>query len=150
MPIRAAIRNLLAATPEVAALATGGIYTSTDVGRDGLTRTGTPEAYDSNGYMLPSVWVVERSDSAWGGIDDMHEQVTSTRKMLEIYFYDDGDLGYNTIDQLRDLVYGLLHGKFIGGSRVRWTYDANDLRDEALNNAALIRSDYAAIRIRQG
>lgn len=143
------IKLVLSSHAPLALLLTGGIYTFAETGKEGVGPTGTPDAF-SQGYLTPMCVIVERSEMPWGGIHDHFENTESTRKVVEIYYYNDADVGYNVIREARDMVYGLLHNALIGGLRTKWLSDVNDLRDEVLNNAAMIRSDYQGVRIRRG
>lgn len=143
-----AITALLKLNAPLVAIITGGIYAEEDLGPDGLTKTSAPAAVWSAGYLKPVIRVKERTDQPWGGINDTQNQTSSFQKMIEIWFYDDGPKGYGTIELAQSMVYALLHMKLVNKSRLRNSFNVPDLRDAELNNAAVIRADYAAILVK--
>ena len=131
----------------VATLCTGGIFTYAQTGRNGITRLMASAPYDgTTGLLKPCCLVKGREMVPDGGIDDDITQDVSYRQVVELWFYDDGDNAYTTIESARSRAKVLLHGKMIGTSKFipHWVGEIlTQQRDEALENALMIRSDYA-------
>lgn len=143
------IRDFLRSDATLVALLTGGIWQLSDTGRNGLDRRSRPEAFDgTTGVLKPTAVLRGRGHHKWGGIDDITESTTSGRQVLEIYFYDDGDRTYNTIESARSRVKSLLHYKRLPGiSMIKWFNNLDDEKAEELNEALMIRGDYEIIAI---
>ncbi|MEO8396496.1 MAG: hypothetical protein ABI700_26115 [Chloroflexota bacterium] len=142
MAISETIRDLLADDATLAALLVGGIYSDEQTGRNGISRVTTPDAYSD---FLLSCAIVKAGDlKAQAAIRD---SLGGARQTLSVYLYDDGDNGYGTILTARDWIVGLLDRVWIDGAGyMRRVSGAEELRDPKLNNAALVRIDFAVIR----
>lgn len=128
-------------------LLTGGIFTYPETGRNGITRLIASAPYNSTtGLLKPCCLIKGRDEVPDGGIDDDGTQAVSYRQVIELWFYDDGDTTYTTIEAARTRAKTLLHGKMIGSTKFipHWAGNIlNQQRDEALENALMIRADYA-------
>jgi hypothetical protein len=143
--ITAAIKTLFAAdngASGINTLLTGGIRTKRELGREGLSRTSTPTAYDgTTKLMLPNVVISQRAQIPTYDLADQHQQYVSTRQILELWFYNDN--AYAALESARDRAYTLLHEKNISGvGRVTWIGGMDDARAEELNNAAMLKAEY--------
>jgi hypothetical protein len=131
----------------VATLCTGGIFTYAQTGRNGITRVMSSAPFDATtGLLKPCCLVKGREEVPDGGMDDDQTQEVSYRQVVELWFYDDGDRAYTTIESARTRAKVLLHGQMIGSSKFIPHWAGNILtqqRDEALDNALMIRSDFA-------
>lgn len=144
MAISAVIRDVLASDAGLAALLTGGIYSYEQIGRNGISRVTTPDAYAADGFLKPCAIVKGGDARATGAIRD---DAPGMRQMVEVYLYDDGDRGYGTITQARDLAAALLDWQWLADAGfARRAGGADDLRDPKLNNAALVRGDFEIAR----
>lgn len=140
----AAIKAVLEADATLLATATGGIFDWDETGRQGLSRTATPGAFDSNQVIKPTVLVKLRSAVPDGQLADDASQYVSLREVIEIWLY--ADNSYSAIETMRDRVYVLLHGKQIDGSFVvRWVGDVRPGIRELDLDAFVERSDYMAV-----
>jgi hypothetical protein len=124
-------------------LLTGGIYTYEDTGRLGINRDSASSAFDSTtGLLKPCCVVKERSQIGDSGIRDV--AVASYREVVELWFYNDGNATYDTLESARDRAFLLLDGLMIGGDKrvPLWMGNVLKDRDGALNNAVMLRADY--------
>ncbi|MCZ2099716.1 MAG: hypothetical protein LC121_26330 [Anaerolineae bacterium] len=143
MAIGETIRDVLAGDGTLAALLTGGIYSYDETGRNGISRAALPDAFDTDGFLLPCAVVKTGEARAAAAIRDSQ---SGTRQMVEVYVYNDGDSDYGTITSARELVIGLLDRQWIAGvGFVQRAGGADDLRDPKLNNAALARVDFEVV-----
>lgn len=148
MTTLSAAKAVLKADATLVAAATGGIWDWDETGRLGLSRTGTPTAWDSNLRIKPCVLLKLRSAEPDGSLRDDATQYSSVREMLECWFYQ--DTGYTAIETMRSRVYALLHAKQLSGTfQVLWAGDVRNQRDIALD-ASVERSDYLAMVKRKG
>ena len=144
------VRNVLIADVGpggVATMLTGGIYTYEQTGRLGINRNSTPDAFDSVG-LKPCAVIKSRAKMPDGQITDLHLQWQSARQVVEIWIYQDGDVGYSVIDQAVARIYTLLQARRVNGKPVRWqqTLDRPP-RDESLNMACFSRIDFQVLAI---
>lgn len=123
-------------------LLTGGIRTKRELTRDGISRKTTPSAYDgATRLLLPNAVISQRGLVPTYELADQHQQLVSTRQVLELWFYDDDS--YAVIEQARDRAYALLHEQNISGvGRCTALPGLDDLRAEELNNAAMLKAEY--------
>ena len=143
MSALSAAKAILEADATLLATATGGIFDYTETGRQGLSRTITPTAFDSNGIIKPCVLLKLRDAIPDGQLADDASQYVSVRQILEAWFY--ADSSFAAIETMRDRVFTLLHGKQLTGTFVvRWAGDVRGQRDIELD-AFLERSDYLVI-----
>ena len=137
MAISEAIRDVLAADATLAALATGGIYSYEQTGRNGISRVTTPNAYQPGGFLKPSVVVKAEAAKTVPAIRD---SASGAQQMVEVYLYDDGDHGFDTLSSARDRVITLLDRQWLSGiGYLRQISGADNERDPKLNNAALVQ-----------
>jgi hypothetical protein len=132
-------------------LLTGGIYTFRELDRHGISRTGLADAFDADGILQPCLVIRQRSEFQTAQVADEGQQLKSTAQSVELYFYDDGDTGYSTIDTARTRTYTVLSDRQITGSghhKLVWQIDLDDLREPDLEHAAVLRADYRAVRVK--
>lgn len=152
MSADADFRTILAAdtgTGGVATLLTGGIYTYEQTGRLGINRNGTPSAFSTTtGLLKPCAVIKPRAKVPDGEIVSLGSQLASYRQVVEVWLYNDGDVGYTVIDQAVARVYKLLHAKRAGNRPVRWQNTIErPPRDDTLNYACVARVDFLVIAI---
>lgn len=129
-------------------LLTGGIYTYSESGRLGPNRDATPSAFDSTtGLLKPCCVVKDRSAIPDGGASDDAQHLSSYRQVEELWFYDDGDAGYATIQAAMIRAFTLLHGQHVSYAQAHWAGNVIDQRDPALDYAAVSRSDFAIVAL---
>jgi len=87
---------------------TGGVYTSSAVGPEGITRDTTPTAFDASGYLKPCALVRQRGSVPTGEVVDYNDRTTSARQIVEIWLYQ--DRGYSAIDTALARLYVLFQG----------------------------------------
>lgn len=135
-----AIKTLLEADGTLLATATGGVWDIDESGPNGLSRTTTPAAFDSNEIIKPAILLKSRGARPDGVLADDANQYKSTQEVVEVWAYEDS--GYSNIDTMLDRVYALLEAKQITGAfRVYWDGTLPQARDNDLG-ANVQRSDY--------
>jgi hypothetical protein len=133
----------------IATLATGGIYTFEDTKRLGLSHIDTPNAWDSNGILLPTIILKDRDQVRDNGILEDAGQVISFREVLETWYYEEGEAGYASIELMRNRAFKLLHGIKVSSCLVRWVSNTLRRRDSALAYASMEKSDYEIRSLQQ-
>jgi hypothetical protein len=140
MGVGGVICEALAEDEALVGLLVGGIYAYEQIGRNGMSRVTTPEAYDANGFLKPCA-VVKVGEARVGSA--LRDDRGGVRQRVEVYLYADGDSGYETIREARDVVVAALDRRWVDGAGyVRQVGGAEDMRDAKLNNAALVRVDF--------
>lgn len=134
-----------------ATLLAGGIYTFAETKRLGVSDQTTPNAFDSNGLMLPTLVIKDRAQTPDGGVADDITQKVSYRQIVEFWLYDDGDSTYSVLEPVLARIHLKLHGVQVGSNKIklRWAETIFIPRDDAQDNALLIRMDFEA-RATQG
>jgi hypothetical protein len=140
MSVVSEAKAVLEADVTLVALATGGIYDYAETGPNGISRTTTPAAFDSNEIIKPCILLKSRGSTPDLALTDEGAQYLSTREALECWFYD--DTGYSNIEAMRDRVYTLLHAVQLAGTfKALWAGDVRNQRDTSLD-ANVERSEY--------
>lgn len=124
------------------AILDGGVFTSEDVGRDGITRTSAPDAFDANGFLQPAALVKQRGNVPDNQVVDQMAQIRSATQVIEIYLYQDS--GYDQVDLARARLYVLFEGyAFSNTFPAEWVNTIDRQQDEgALSGASLARIDF--------
>jgi hypothetical protein len=144
MTIADDVKTTLVAVGAINTALTGGIHTYEETGRLGLNRDTVGAAFDTTtGLIKPCCVIKERAQVGDGIIRDI--AVASHRRVVEIWLYNDGDETYDTLITVRGLVLTALDLQMIGSSNRILRWFANPLKDKdpALDNALVLRSDYA-------
>lgn len=145
MTTAATIKTLLEADGTLLATATGGVWDWAETGAEGISRTRTGAAFDSNELIQPCVLVKLRSSRPDYALADDDGQQVSVQDMVECWFYEFE--GYTNINTMRERVYALLHAQQISGTfQVLWTGDGPQTRDSDLD-ASVQRSEYQVFRL---
>jgi hypothetical protein len=110
------IYAILSADATLLATLTGGVYKRESTGIEGVNRTTTPTAFDSNGYLRPCALIAERATVPDGVVKDLMARVVSTRVTVEVYLYADSSAGYTPLDTAAARVYALLQGAVLANS----------------------------------
>ncbi len=143
MAIESDIAALLAGDTALRALLSGGVYASGTVGRLGITRKTTPDAFDADGYLKPCALVRQRALTPDGAVRDQIEQVLSAAQIVEVWLYQ--DTGYDAIDDAGIRVFALLEGVAVGAGTLPLEL-VNVIERErdagALDGASLARLDF--------
>lgn len=133
-------KTLLEGDATLLATATGGVWDYGETGDQGLNPSTTPDAYDDDGRIRPTVLLRSRGPKPDGALRDSDGQYSSTREVLEIYFYE--DYGFSNIETMRNRVYALLHEQQLSGTfKVLWSGDSPPIPDPE-TGASLQRSEY--------
>lgn len=136
-----AVYDLLNADAPLLALLTGGLYLGRDVPEEGLNREDYPAAY-SNGLLQPIAVVKGRRVIPDNGFRVPEAQFVAVQQVVEIWFYDDKDAGWDTLDSAAQVVYELLQDVQIAEA-----YNCNlvntieEERDPDLGGACMTRID---------
>lgn len=120
----------------------GGIYAYTSLGRVGITQEEMPEAYDSDGYVLPLLVVKARAPVPLVGMGDEIEKRTAQLQFIECWMYQ--WVGYDRIEVIDNHLYRLLqYHKFNGSTPFAWNYSTGPIQDVgSLNGASLVMKDF--------
>jgi hypothetical protein len=97
--LRGAVTAALEGDGTLMAILTGGVYD-----RRGISRTATPDAYDSRGELLPCAVVAISSDTPIGPAQYETEQT-----FFNVYFYEAEGNAYAGIDAAKERVKAVLH-----------------------------------------
>lgn len=138
----ALITARLAGDMPLSTLLTGGIYNYEALPRNGIKAKA--QAWN-NGLMKPCCVVKPRPQVPFGDIKDALTQFTTSRQVVELWLYNDGDAGYTTLRSTQAMILTLLHLRRVAGAfQLRF---AGDLAapDPELNNAATLRLEYLVI-----
>lgn len=143
MTVLSTVKAILEADTTLLAAASGGVWDAAETGPDGINRTSTTAAFDSNLVIKPCVFLKLRSSVPDYILADDENQYVSVREMIEVWCYQNS--GYATIETMRLRIYALLHAKQLAGTfAVRWQGDIQPFRDIDLKANGL-RSDYLAV-----
>lgn len=131
------------------ALLTGGVYTSGQVGRLGITRETAPGAFDASGFLKNVALVRQRGLIPDGAVVDPIAQVTSAVQVIEIWLYSDQGSGYASIDAAIDRLYTLFQGHIFADTlETFWINTIDRERDQgALAGSNLARIGFAVYSI---
>lgn len=140
----------LRADATLMATLTGGVWSSAEIGPDGIrrgTNSPTKTAFDANGYLKPCALVRQRGNVPDGMVRDDVAQVLTATQVVEVYFYQ--DRGFGAIDQATARVRALLQGhQLTGAFPLQLANVVDRLRDEgALQGASLARQDWAVYNV---
>lgn len=140
MSIVSDAKAVLEADAALVALATGGIYDYDETGPDGISRTTTPDAFDTNEIIKPCILVKSRGGTPDGALVDEGTKYLSIQAPLEVWFYEDS--GYTNIEAMRDRVYTLLHTYQLASTfKALFAGDVRAVRDTAID-ANVERSEF--------
>ena len=126
---------------------TGGLYKYGALGPDGVSRSETPSAFDSGGFLKPCGLIRQRSAVNTGDLSDFDYKLISMREMVEIYLYQDRT--YSTIDSAKDwIIIKLTGATFSDSFEVELANVVDRQRDNgALQGASLIRLDFSVVTV---
>lgn len=143
------VKNVLAADAFLLGLVSTRIYTRKELSRLGVTVDTELPIFDSDLVMQPSIIVALRDELPTGDIDDTGTQEQSVAQVVEVYFYDDGDHGFDVIAQARKRTFGLLYGQHVGKYiLLKPTPDTVEKYDKLIQYACFERSDFTAYTVK--
>lgn len=143
------VQAVLSADPVLIGLLTGGIYTRKEMGRLAVFRDSALPIFDADQVLQPIAIVNLRDELPTGEIQDTETQEQSVIQVVEVWFYDDGDHGFDTIAMARRRAYGLLFGQHVGKYiLLKSAPDVQEKYDRLLSNAAYERSDFSAYTVK--
>ena len=148
-PIEEMYTAYLESFPALMALATGGIYPYTSLGLQGISRETTPEAFDADGYLQPTIVVKTRAPLPDNRISDVREKLLAQVQVLELWVYEED--GYVNINLILEFCFNALHGHiFPGFVPIVWLYTSPSLKDDAaLKGSSFIRVDFNTRKLRK-
>ena len=124
MTKEAEMATLLRAEQTLTAILTGGIYTSEEVGIEGIHRgeedpddthySPTAQAFDEDGYLKPCALVRELGETPMPRTQTPGQGFEAVSMLVQIYLYQDE--GYDQIDLARNIIFGLVNNKRLGRS----------------------------------
>lgn len=137
MSIRSAILAVLSGDATLLTILTGGVYTATEI-----SRQLTPDAFDSNGEVLPCALLSVEAEDPAGPFE------TSSRAFVTLHVYE--RQGYTAIDAALARIYVLLHRQRVSGEGVWDIRHAGDVRDQRdpILECALSISRFQVTRLR--
>ncbi len=136
------IDTLLSSVSALTTIATGGIYTYTDLGFTGLNRTNTPSAFTS-GMIKPTILIKARQVKPTNEV--VGDLGQSAKQVIELWLYE--YQGYTNIDSMEDLIYTNLQLHSLTGGQLYWEGDVRGQRDNSLD-ANVLRLDFAVYFIK--
>lgn len=142
------IATVMEADATLMATLTGGVYTSAEVGRDGITRDTAAAAFDTSGYLKPCALVRQRGLVPDGVLVEQETPAASATQVVEIYVYEDS--GYSSIDTALNRLFVLLLGRQLssGSFPLEWLNTIDRERDEgALKGASMARQDWLVVTV---
>lgn len=147
MTLQSSVKTLLAADSDLTTLFTGGILTFAELAEGGLTRKSSPDSFDANLRLLPTLIVKERQRNATSAIKDEDEQWSSFVQALEVWYYAAGDGDFGDFEDAQRTVYGLLHDRTANNCRLMRREKHTQERDRTLSNAIVCYDVYDAVGI---
>lgn len=120
-----------------------------DLTSEGITMARLPGAF-VDGVLQPTCVVKTRSETPTYALVDEAAGMTSIQRVVELWFYDDRDAGWDTIRTARDRAYTLLQGQVLSTGHAMLINRLVDRRDEALLDACMLRDDYRLTGILEG
>lgn len=138
------VYDLLNADAPLLALLTGGLYLGRDVPEEGINREDYPAAYDSNGMLQPIAVVRGRRVIPDTSFRVPEAQYVAVSQVVEIWFYDDKDAGWDTLDSAAQVVYELLQDQQIAEAyNCLLVNTIEEERDPDLGGACMTRLDFS-------
>lgn len=146
------VKDVLTANATLMALLTGGIYTSEEVGVEGVRRgvdAPTNAAFDENGNLKPCAVVVERGLVPFGQWRDLKEKITPTSQMVGIFFYQ--FRGHSEVALAKNITYTILEGIRLPASyELSWSFETAPLYDMGpVKNSTVLRQDWQVVSLRR-
>jgi hypothetical protein len=124
----------------------GGVYLYKELPANGISHQSLPDAYDTGKKLKPLCVVKGRAVTPTNLIGDPDAQTTSTRQVVELWFYDDKAAGWVDIEAAADLAYGLLQERPTSGVfNIKLVNEVNEERVLEMNDACMLRRDYEVI-----
>lgn len=144
MSLQDEVKTLLAANATLTTAFTGGIKLYRELGGLGLNRSSFDAAFRTTTDMRlkPILVIRERDQTAAQTVTDEAAQHRSYIQSLTVYFYADRADGFSTLATAQGIVYGLLHDKRVGSTRVQWRMHTHEERDTILDYACILSSVY--------
>lgn len=144
--------NRMKADATLMAILTGGVYTDTELGIEGLRRDAdspSSDAFDGDGLLLPTAVVRQLAPVPYTAIRDEQEATVAMSTVVEVYFYQYRD---------RDQVEAAMQRTFIvmEGKRIGKTYPGAYIGESTffydsgpVANSNVIRQDWEYTWIRR-
>lgn len=147
MSAEADIATYLKTDATLLATLAGGIYTSAEVGREGITRETVPAAFDGDGYLLPCALVKQRGLTPDNVLVEQETPAASGAQVVDIYVYE--DTGYSSIDAALARLRMLLLGHQLANTfPLEWLGDLPRERDDgALQGASMARQEWLVVTV---
>lgn len=152
MSLDTEVVTYLQADDTLMAIVTGGIYAKSVIGgADGFSRdddSPTADAFDADGFLLPSIMVKEAAKVPFGDVQDLVEKKAGVSQRVELYFFE--DRGHDAIDLAKERTYLLIQGHAFSGSyKARWILDTPPVPDSGpLKGNTTIRQDFQIVSVR--
>lgn len=141
-----AIHARLNSDSTLTTLLTGGVKLYRDLPTAGISRQSMANAYGADGRLKPIAVVRGRAVVPTNTLRDADGQYTSTRQIVEIWFYDDPAAGYDTLYSAAERAYFLLQDRPVTDTfNVSLVNEINDEREPAMQQSCMLRRDYEII-----
>jgi len=134
------VRAILAADAELSALATGGIYSDEETGRQRLTWSDLAESSKDGALLKPMIYLRTNIGFSTASIKDEAGQVSSYYQNFEVRLYQ--QQGYNIIDSMKQRVYELLADQNVSRRRFNWAGVRGTRQAEEINGAREMVLDF--------
>ena len=99
---------IMQADSELMAVLTGGVYAYGELTAAGITQDSTPDAFDSDGYLLPCAIVKQRGEAPAAPPFDVLTKAVAVNVAVEIWLYE--DVFYVQIDAAKPILMRLFQG----------------------------------------
>lgn len=146
------IADVLLADATMVSLLPGGIYTSQEIGVEGIRRgedSPTNAAFDENGYLLGCAVVRQRDVNSYGANLRSHkDKLNIIGQMVEVYYYE--YRGHDIIEPAKARAYQVLEGLRLEDSYpLMWSYETTHVYDVGpVMNSSTLRQDWLVVSIR--
>lgn len=122
---------------------TGGVYAYNGIGRQGLTRSTFPAAYDATtGLLKPTCIIKMRRQRPDNQIADEVANLVSFIQIMEVWVFVDGAQDLTTLETARARIYAALQFERLSGVKVLWDGTFTNERDYDQDNALWYRMDF--------
>lgn len=137
MTYASAVKTILQADATLVALLPGGIYIYQETGRKGLNREQLIAWFAQNSPLMNAGLVIyeaeEQADNQVVG------SMTSAASSFTLLFINDGNKGFNTLEQAAARAYTLLHQTRIPGAfQFLWEGTVKNQREALVENACTV------------
>lgn len=146
------IAQLMRDDATLSALLPGGVWTSEQVGIEGIRRgedSPTSSAFDESGYLLTCALVVQSDLNSLGDVRSIKDRITATSQRVRVFFYEMRT--HNEIDLAKQRTYEVLEGVRLSDSyQIAWDMETEPFYDMGpVSNSTVVRQDWIVYGLRR-